>query len=137
MQRMPVLLLWLSLVAGCANNQSVSDAPSPDAVVSYKQLLAYNQDNSSRLQLGMTRAQVVDLMKSYKSKIGSAPLSNPYRSNMFVRNQDSYEVLYYLTQPHRRFRPIADTQATPIVLKNGVVVGWGMNSLAELQILQP
>ena len=137
MQRIPVMLLWLSLVAGCANSPFVPDASSPNAVVSYKQLLAYNQDNSSRLQLGMTRAQVVDLMKSYKSEVGSGPLSNPYRSNMFVRNQDSYEVLYYLTQPYRRLRPIADDQATPVVLKNGVVVGWGMNSLAEFHITQP
>jgi len=132
MLRMPMLLLGLAVAIGCAN-----EPPSPESFVPYKTFLAYNQANISRLQLGMTRAQVVDLMKSYTSKVGSGPLSNPYRSNMFVRNQDSYEVMYYLTQPYRSFTPIRDSQATPVVLTNGVVVGWGQSALAGLGITQP
>lgn len=137
MLRMRTLLLGLILAISCANEPVLPVEPSPDAFVPYKKLLAYNQANISRLQLGMTRAQVVDLMKSYTSKVGAGPLSNPYRSDMFVRNQDSCEVMFYLTQPYRRFTPIRDSQATPVVLKNGVVVGWGQSTLDGLGIAQP
>jgi len=137
MLRIPILLLWLALAIGCANEPPLPVAPSPDAFVPYKKFLAYNQENISRLQLGMTRAQVIDLMKNYTSKVGSGPLSNPYRSNMFIRNQDSVEVMYYLTQPYRRFTPIRDSQATPVVLTNGVAVGWGQSALAVLGVTQP
>jgi hypothetical protein len=130
MLRKTMILLWLALAIGCAKETPPVIAPSSDPLVPYNEYLSNNRTNISRLQLGMTRSQVMDVMKSYTSKVGSGPLSNPFRSSKFMRNQDTYEVMFFLTEPHRMFIPIRESQATPVVLKNGVVVGVGQSALA-------
>jgi|SRR5712664_528640 len=100
-----------------------------DDKISYKELLARNNSGISQLALGMTKDQVVTLMKSYASEVRDGALSNPYKTESFQQGSDTYEVLYYLTRAHPPFTPIRDSQATPVVLKNGKVTGWGQSAL--------
>jgi hypothetical protein len=137
MLRESIPALCLVIVVGCALTPAPQGETAHDAFVPYKTFIAYNQANITHLQLGMTRAQVIELMKDYTTKVRSGPLANPYRSSMFIRDNESCEVMYYLTQSYRTFRPITDDQATPVVLKSGVVVGWGRTALADLGIPQP
>lgn len=101
--------------------------------IPYRDFLAQNNANISQLTLGMTREQVVTLMKNYTSSVRDGPLSNPYKTESFQRESDSYEVLYYLTRKHPPFTSIRDSQATPVVLKNGAVVGWGQSAMTGLR----
>jgi hypothetical protein len=134
MVRMTIAFVSLALAIGCAN-QAVprsTDAPvrpSPDTRVRYEDFLAQNNASITHLKIGMTRDQVVALMKSNTTEVRDGPLSNPYRTEAFQRDADIYEVLYYLTRSHPPFTSIRDWQATPVVLKNGTVVGWGQNAL--------
>ena len=98
----------------------------------YNNMLSHNNEAITHLSLGMTKTQVTDLMKDYKSIVVDGELYNPYRSEASQRGSDTYEVLYYLTSKHPPFTPIQDSQATPIVLKNGVVIGWGKVSLQSV-----
>jgi Protein of unknown function (DUF3192) len=134
MLRMTMLFVWLALAIGCAKEPvpRSTDQPvrgSPDTFVPYEDFLAQNNASTSHLRIGMTRDQVVALMKSNTTQVRDGPLSNPYRTESFQRDADIYEVLYYLTRKHPPFTPIRDWQATPVVLKNGTVVGWGQSAL--------
>ncbi len=120
-----VLLLSVSLLL-CG----VVDAK--DDQVSYKQLLAYNVEGISKLTVGMTKEQVIAVMKNYSADVHGTILNNPYKSEVSQRGSNTYEVMYYLTHQHPPFTPIRDAQNTPVVLKNGVVVGWGKSALQSL-----
>ena len=93
--------------------------------ISYKDLLTQNNANSNSLKLGMTKSQVVGVMKNYTSRVHNTPISNPYRAEVFQRGSNSFEILYYLNRPHAPFTALSDSRAIPVVLKNGHVVGWG------------
>lgn len=131
MLRMITAFMSIVLAIGCAK-QPVPDSPVrpyPDAFVPYEDFLAQNNASITHLRIGMTRGEVVALMKSSTTEVRDGPLSNPYRTESFQRGADIYEVLYYLTRRHPPFTPIRDWQATPVVLKNGTVVGWGQSAL--------
>jgi hypothetical protein len=51
---------------------------------------------------------------------------NPWRSESFqLADGTDVLILYYLTQPARRYSQAQDQDLTPIVLENDKVVGWG------------
>lgn len=125
MMRM-IAMIYLTVAAAALNAADTE-------TISYKDLLSRNNANIAQLGMGMTRDQVVALMKSYSSEVRNGPLSNPYKAESFQRGADNYEVLYYLTHSHPPFTPIRDSQATPVVLKNGAVVGWGQSALHGLK----
>ena len=134
MLRMTMAFMSLALAIGCAKqpvppSTGAPVRPSPDTLVPYEDFLAQNNARIGHLKMGMTRDQVVTLMKSNTTEVRDGPLSNPYRTESFQRDADIYEVLYYLTRKHPPFTPIRDWQATPVVLKNGTVVGWGQSAL--------
>ena len=134
MLRMTMAFMSLALAIGCAKqpvppSTGAPVQPSSDAFVPYEDFLAQNNASIGHLKMGMTRDQVVALMKSNTTEVRDGPLSNPYRTESFQRDADIYEVLYYLTRKHPPFTPIRDWQATPVVLKNGTVVGWGQSAL--------
>lgn len=121
------ICLWLTTVffAGVVT--------AADGQLPYKAFLATNNEHIGQLSAGMTKEQVTSVMGTYRSEVRNGPLANPYRSEAFQRGKDAYEVLYYLTHPHPPFTPIRDSQATPVVLKNGILVGWGPNALQGIK----
>jgi hypothetical protein len=95
----------------------------------YKKFITSNAENISKLTSGMTKAEVMNVMKDHTTKVPNGRLNNPYKAELFQRDSDTYEVLYFLTRIHPPFTPILDNQATPVVLKNGIVAGWGRSAL--------
>jgi hypothetical protein len=48
---------------------------------------------------------------------------------MITRGPDNFEILFYMTEKYPPFTRIRDSQATPVVLKNGKVIGWGWDTV--------
>jgi hypothetical protein len=101
--------------------------------VSYKTLLSRNLTNLNRLSIGMTKQQVMDTMGSFQSKTANSVVPNPYISEPILVSGKTYEVFWYLTKKYPPFTPIKKSQATPVVLKDGVVIGWGDSFLASVK----
>lgn len=123
------MLRLTGLIAGCA---LACTAAAENCQIPYGELLKQNAVNIGHLSLGMTKAQVTALMTDCTTLVHNNPYLNPLRSDMLQKDADSYEVLYYLTRVHPAFQPIRDSQAMPVVLKNGAVVGWGYAALQQI-----
>ena len=95
----------LLLLGGCGvGNDTLNTASMQDR----------NITNISRLSLGMSEAEVLQIMRQ------------PYSRENFLIGEDVYEVLFYVTQ----FGMLGQTRMvpqnlTPLTFKNGVLVGWG------------
>lgn len=90
----------------------------------YETWLAENQDNIQKISPGLTRNEVVGIMGTKESMLKNTPVSNPYKSDVFTLKDDNYEILYYLIRKPA-FTAIRESQATPVVIKNGIVTGVG------------
>jgi hypothetical protein len=110
------------------NGHALAADPIP-----YNEFLQLNNENSSKLSLGMTKEQVLKTMGDWSSAVRDGPLANPWRTEAFVHDADTIEVLFYLVRRHPPFTPILDRQAISIVLKNGLVVAWGRNAHESFQ----
>ncbi len=107
--------------------------PAAPCTIGYHDLIEQNRDGLGRLKIGMTREEVVVLMGDCGIRIRATTYSNPYRTAVLKKGEDSYEVLYYLIQRHQKFTSIRDTNAVPIVLKDGRVVGWGDSAIRDIR----
>ena len=55
---------------------------------------------------------------------------DPWRSESFQLADGTHVlILFYLTQPSRRYSTPQDRALTPIVLENGMIAGWGWSYL--------
>lgn len=109
-----------------------------------------NRSNLDRLEVGMTREEVLDLMGTETIRaagsegagvgvsedslsvsrieipLGARPvLRNPHRSGTFEAGGHAWEVFYYYTDLVRDDGLVTDDELTPVVLRDGVVTGWG------------
>lgn len=114
---------------------STYDIRADDRVetVSFKTLISRNLVNLNKLSIGMTKTEVLELMGSFAAETKDSLVPNPYKVEPFSLEKDQYEVLYYLTKKYPPFTPIKLSQATPVVLKNGRVVGWGTGALQKVK----
>lgn len=97
-----------------------------------------NRLNITKINLGMTKAEVLQIMgdKSAQASFGknTVTVTNPYKSEIRQVGEVTYEVLYYYTHqdqkdwPGKRFK-ILDRELTPIVFRDGTVIGWGAEFL--------
>lgn len=132
--RVTKVFLLLTIILILSSGTAWSAEPTDEVQqLSYKEFLAKNQTNILNVTAGMTKEQAISVMKDYSTEIPESRLGNPYKAESFRRGEDTYEILYYLTRPHPRFAPIDDAQATPIVIKNGKVVGSGANALKGIR----
>jgi len=120
------ILLVLSLV-------SVPSYADEVETVSYSTLLSRNLTNLSKLSIGMTKQQVVETMGSFQSSTPNSVVPNPYISEPILVSGKTFEVLWYLTRKYPPFTPIKLSQATPVILKDGKVIGWGDSFLASVK----
>ncbi len=111
-------LLVLLLATG-----AFADDPIP-----YDEFLQQNNENSAKLSLGMTKAEVMSVMGHKRTKVRDGPLSNPWKVEAYIRGEDTFEVLYYLVRKHPPFSPILESQAITAVIKNGGLVAWGRDA---------
>lgn len=99
----------------------------------YRELLAQNNANLARLALGMAKDEVVKVMGDCTTQVKGNPFGNPLRVEAWQKGADTYEVLYYLTRRYQPFTPVRESQATPVVLRNGQVIGWGKTALRDIR----
>ena len=69
----------------------------------------------------MSEAQVKSIMGSDTTKVRNGPLDNPWK----IERLGSSTVYHYLTSKNPPFTPILEHQATPVLFKDGKVVGIG------------
>jgi hypothetical protein len=96
-----------------------------------------NRSNLIQLQLGMDRETVLRTMgtKSVVVKDGTefvGTINNPYRTEMYQVDADTFEVIFYYTDLKGRDGAITDDELTPLLLKNGVLIGWGWSHLRDV-----
>lgn len=100
--------------------------------VPLRDLVSGNNDRIRSLSPGMSRSDVVRLMKDYTALTPGGTVGNPYRAETFRHEGATYEVLYYLTQRPQPMQP-REAPTTPVILKNGAVSGWGLEALRSLR----
>jgi hypothetical protein len=77
----------------------------------------------------MTKAEVVATMGSFVARTRDSLIPNPYKIEPFSVGKKQYEVLYYLTRKYPPFTSIKLSQATPVVLEDGKLIGWDVTAL--------
>ena len=102
--------------------------------------LASNRKNLKKLAIGMTSDEVDDVMGSetYSHENSSTEttgsklrrrkkqrIPNPYRTEAHQTEEHSFIVLLYYTDMKTRDGRITDDEMTPVILKDGLVDGWG------------
>ena len=97
--------------------------------VSYKKMMQLNEANVAKIATGMTKDEVVQIMGNIQSEVRDGPINNPWK----IEIHGDLEILHYITSRHPPFMPIKAYQATPIVLKEGKVIGMGRGVLEEIK----
>ncbi|GMR20961.1 MAG: hypothetical protein BMS9Abin36_1559 [Gammaproteobacteria bacterium] len=120
---------------GCTamgHRQAASDDPN-GVWVPIKETAARGQQNINRIDLGMTKTQVQNIMGTTNHYYATAHrkptiITHPSKREMFESNSRTFEVLYYYTRYAKR-----DAALTPVVLQEGKVVGWGWNYFNKIK----
>lgn len=101
---MRVAFLLFIFLQSCMPNQSLSTASAAEI----------NIENLARIQKGMTQIEVLKIMHQ------------PYSDTVVLMDNDTYDVWFYVTEPtvlgQSRMVPL---NLTPLVFKNGILIGWG------------
>ena len=114
----PACLLILSLFfSGCT---------------SLDQVRAMNRGKLVQLSLGLSKSEVLQIMGIETIKAGGDRITNPYRTET-LKGEDRriYEVLFYYTDFKKRDGAVSDDELTPLVIKDGKLIGWGWNFLND------
>ncbi len=87
------------------------------------ELAASNQSKLVQLSVGMTKSDVVSVMGSETAKTRDGIVNNPWTAE--TMGAAGCEALYYVTRKNQPFTPVRKSLTTPVVLKDGQVMGWG------------
>jgi outer membrane protein assembly factor BamE (lipoprotein component of BamABCDE complex) len=100
--------------------------------VSLGTLAASNQSKLIHLSIGMTKDEVLALMGTNTSKTHDGIVNNPWTSESFTdKGGVQTEVWYYVTRKNQPFTPVRRSLTTPVVFKDGKVIGWGNDALSR------
>ena len=105
----------------------------------YEKVRSRNRQNVNKLNIGMTKDEVLETLGTLTDKLVSRRRSdggslflpetqyidNPFRTSSFERDTLTFELLYYYTDLKRADGAKTDDEMTPIVLINGRLAGWG------------
>lgn len=108
-KHLAAITVSILLLAGCAGYSPMRDE---------------NRQNIAKIDKGMTKAQVYQIMgeKSYSGTSGT--FSNPYKREIIKdRAGNEYEILYYYTEQIGEKH--WEEGQTPVILVDGKVVGVG------------
>ena len=90
------------------------------------QIRSENRQNLLHLSVGASKQDVLRIMGTTTKKASDGSvITNPYRTEMYKVNDNTFELLLYYTDLKKRDGAITDDELTPIVIKNGKVDGWG------------
>jgi hypothetical protein len=110
----------------------------------FEKFRAQNRASLLRLHRGMPRDSVLAIMGvgsveiSNKWEVGLVnprrrdwTLTNPHRTETLSGPADTLEVLFYYTDVKRSDDAITDDELTPLVIKDGRLIGWGYSFLDD------
>jgi hypothetical protein len=123
----------LLLAAICLAWPLASFADEDVEKVSYRTMINRNAANVVKINKGMTKDEVVQSMGNLQSKVRSGPITNPWK----IELHGDLEIFHYITAGHPPFMPIMANQATPIVFRDGVVMGMGRGMLEDIKAAGP
>ncbi len=91
---------------------------------SYGELRDGNRQNLIKVDKGMTKASVIEIMGSKNGNGQSGEFSNPYKREIIKdRAGNEFDIFYYYTEQIGQKN--WEEGVTPVVFKDGVVVGIG------------
>ncbi|MES1195840.1 MAG: hypothetical protein ABUL58_02745, partial [Steroidobacter sp.] len=65
-------------------------------MISYKKLVTRNNEALTRLSVGMTKTEVIQVMGDYVARTHNGVVNNPLRVESLTKSNDIYEKLFYL-----------------------------------------
>lgn len=101
----------------------------------FEQVQAENHAKLFRLEVGQTRQQVLEEMGTEPQTFNRGAfrsdgvVPNPYDSETHLVGSTEIEVLYYATNVQNTDGVITNDELTPLVLVDGILVGWGWTYL--------
>ena len=119
--RVLTLLIAVLAVSGCAQG--------------FEQVQSENRAKLFLLEVGQTRQQVLEEMGTEPQTFNQGVfrsdgvVPNPYDSETHLLGATEIEVLYYVTNVQNKDGVITDDELTPLVLVDGILVGWGWSYL--------
>jgi hypothetical protein len=94
--------------------------------VSTSQIRADNRERLINLSVGISKQEVLEIMGTETIRADNATIiTNPYRTEMYRTGDSVFELVLYYTDLQKADGAITDDELTPIVVKDGVVDGWG------------
>lgn len=96
--------------------------------VNYREFLKLNSTNIAKVSMGMSENDVKGIMGDYTTVKGTV-LNNPWK----IERSGDAAVYHYLTSKHPPFTPIVEHQATPVLIKDGKVIGIGRGFLKDFR----
>ena len=130
-----IVALVAILVIGCtAMGHKTAAKNDPNGEwVSRKETATRGQQNINKLDLGMSKEQVQEIMTTknhYHAGAHRRPtiISHPYKRELMEVESKHYEILYYYTKYAKR-----DAALTPVIFLDGKVIGIGWHSFRKLQ----
>jgi hypothetical protein len=102
-----------------------------------EQLSAQNRGKMFMLEQGQTRDQVMAIMGTDSTEVAkgvfrTGKIANPYCSETHEVNGYDWEILYYATNVRNTDGALTEEELTPVVLKDGLLDGWGWNYFRHL-----
>ena len=101
----------------------------------FEQVQSDNRAKMFRLEPGQTRQQVLEEMGTEPQEYSKGAfradggVPNPYDSETHVLGGGEIEILYYATNVNNNDGVITNDELTPLVLVDGILVGWGWTYL--------
>lgn len=108
------VVLLLCFASGCGLARRVAGG-NPD------QIAERNRKRLSELKIGMAREEVLEV---FGKDPPMAMVNSPYREESVGTDGGELRVMYFYTDS-RPGSGVTDDELTPVVLRDGVVVGWG------------
>lgn len=141
MKRPVVLAMMVISLYGCSQ-------------VQVRDVRATNASNLRKLQIGMSKGKVLEIMGTGTEKVKEevyyqgflagyreVEVQNPYRTEIKKIGNRTYEVLYYYANvfgmrmgywdASYRERKVTDNVLTPLVFEGNTLIGWGWEFVRE------
>lgn len=112
---------------GGHGHMDVKDLPHPQT----GEVREKNLANLERLSVGMSKEEMLSVMGSerdiqaYNLYTPAKKFSNPYKSGIYRSQGTEYEVVFYYTDFHTADGKVTEDELTPIIFRDGRVLGWG------------
>ena len=113
----------------------VSSVVASGCAQGFEQVQSENRAKLFRLEVGQTRQQVLEEMGTEPQTFNQGAfrsdgvVPNPYDSETHLVGATEIEVLYYVTNVQNKDGVITNDELTPLVLVDGILVGWGWSYL--------